>query len=187
MGGLGYEANAIEWNHMIENTDDLKKALGVDSLREMSGEKVLALAHLLQNVELSESVQRALMNLVPEIFTETAKIMDNSVTEALGSNDKSSSGYFDSAAQSKSIYEKLILNSDTPTDVKLRAMEDLARLDEQVFEHDVNNKKFNLEALRLKKETVVKIVSGATVAALVLTPGGRKLLAESARLALPGR
>lgn len=93
----------------------------------------------------------------------------------------------DSVAQSKAIYDKQLQNPETPTEIKMKAIEGLARLDEQIFEHDVNNKTFNLEALRLKKETVVKIVSGATVAALVLTPGGRKLLAESARLALPGK
>ncbi|WP_034651908.1 hypothetical protein [Corynebacterium vitaeruminis] len=172
----------------IKNTDDLKKALGVDSLREMSGEKVIELAHMIQNGELSEGVQRALFNLVPEVFTNAAKIMDNSLSEAVVSNDKSSSGYLGHVEQSKSIYEKLIQDPETTPEIKMKAMEDLARLNEQAFEHDVNNKKFNLEALRLKKETVFKVVSGVVIVAAAVSPSGRKLLVESAKtLALPGK
>lgn len=78
---------------MIDNFDDLKKALGIDSLRELSGEKVLALVKMQQNGEISEGFQRALMSLVPGIFTETAKVMDDSLSEAVMSNDKSSTGF----------------------------------------------------------------------------------------------
>lgn len=172
----------------IENTDDLKRALGVDSLREMSGEKVIELAQMIQNGEISEGVQRALLSLVPEAFTETAKIMDDSLSQAVASNDKSSSDYHKAVAQSKAIYEKILQDPDASDENKKKALEELSRLDEQVFEHDVNNKKFNLETLRLKKETLVKVVSGVIFVAAVVTPAGRKLFIESGKtLEVPGK
>lgn len=172
---------------MIENTEELKKALGVETLRELSGEKVLALTKKLQNGELGEAAQRALLNAFPALFSDAAKVMDAPLSEAVGSNDRSSSGVFEAVEHSKAIYEKILQDSEASEERKKMAIEGLANLDKQVFEHDVNNKKFNLEALRFKQTTVVTIVTGAAIVAATLMPEGRKwLLANARALALPG-
>lgn len=173
---------------MIQNIEELKEALGVETLRELSGENVLALTKKLQSAELGEGVQLALASVFPTLFSDATKVMDAPLSEAVGSNDRSSDGFLESVAQSKALWESVIQDPDASEEMKKMAMERLAILDDQVFEHDVNNKKFNLEALRFKQDTVVKIVAGTAIVTAALMPGGRKMLLASAKaLALPNK
>ena len=128
------------------------------------------------------------MNAFPALFSDAAKVMGAPLSEAVGSNDRSSGGVFEAVERSKAICEKILQDSEVSEEMKKMAMEGLANLDNQAFEHDVNNKKFNLEALRFKQTTVVHLVAGAAIVAATLMPEGRKMLLASAKaLALPGK
>ena len=74
----------------IESVDDLKKALKVDDLRQMSSEKVLTLVQLIQKGQISSGVLSALLSTAPNTMASLAQAMDNSVQNAATSNDKGS-------------------------------------------------------------------------------------------------
>lgn len=165
----------------VETVDDLRRALGVESLREMSGEKVLALAKMWQGGELSEAVQLALLQLVPETFRDMTKAMDGSLTEAVNSNDASSSSYYAAVSETKQILKARLENPSSSEQYKMILLEQIERLDDKLSEHDLNNKRFGLEALHLKKEMLLKVGVGALALGAASTPSGRKLLIDGAK------
>lgn len=171
----------------IESVDDLRRALGVESLREMSGEKVLELAKMWQNDELSGAVQAALLRLAPQTFHDMTASMDSSLNEAVKSNDASSANYYAAAAQTKEILKGLLEDPSTSEEMKKSILEQIRELDNLAFEHDVNNKRFGLQALQLKKETLMTIGVGAAALVVSLAPGGRKLLTEGAKMLALGK
>ena len=65
------------------------------------------------------------------------------------------------------------------------ALDRLERYDNKLFEHDINNKRFNLEALRAHKE-VLGAVLGVTalVGVAAISPEARKTLIKNAPKAL---
>lgn len=181
---------------MIETIDDLKAALGVKDLRHMSGRKVLDLLKMKQGGEISTAVQAQLALIAPETMVKLAKAMDDSVQRAMSSNDQSSANLYSQIAMSKRLLGQIIENPLTTDEARRDALDRLERYDDKLFEHDVNNKRFSLEGLKISKETVLGVATLvlATGGALAI-PGGRKwltenggrLLVEATRKALPGK
>ena len=72
----------------IESIDDLKSALKVDDLRKMSSDKVLDLVQMIQNDQISSGVLSALLTVAPDTVAKLAQAMDDSVQQAVTSNEK---------------------------------------------------------------------------------------------------
>lgn len=180
---------------MIETIDDLKAALGVKDLRHMSGRKVLDLLKMEQNGEVSAAVQAQLAQIAPETMVKLAKAMDDSVQRAIRSNDQSSSNLYEQIAMSKRYLGQIIEDPNTSEAARQDALDRLERYDDKLFEHDVNNKRFSLESLKISKDAVLGVATLVLVTGGALAvPGGRKwltdnggrLLGEVAKRALPG-
>ncbi|MCT2253017.1 hypothetical protein M3G46_10675 [Corynebacterium sanguinis] len=133
---------------MIESIDDLKEALGVDDLRRMSGPKVLELLKMTQKGEVSAAVQSELLYVAPEAMVKLAQAMDDSVQKAIGSNDQSSDNLHKQFSMTKRVLLQIAEDPSTSDAARQDALDRLERYDDKLLEHDVNNKRFNLEALK---------------------------------------
>ncbi len=180
---------------MIESTDDLKAALGIDDFRRMSVDKVLSLVNKVQNGEVSDAVLATLLSVAPDTMAKVAQAMDDSVQKAVASNDQSSDNLFAQITTSKRTLSQIIENPNSSDEARQDALDRLERYDEKLFQHDINNKRFNLEALKISTEAVVRFASVAAISVAAIHPGSRKwlmqnggkLLTEAARAALPGK
>ncbi|WP_295804137.1 hypothetical protein [uncultured Corynebacterium sp.] len=169
----------------IESVDDLKKALKVDDLRQMSSEKVLTLVQLIQTGQISSGVLSALLSTAPNTMASLAQAMDESVQNAAASNEKSSDNFYSSIAFTKRLLAQIAQDPNASEDARRDALDRLERYDNKLFEHDINNKRFNLEALKLNKETLGAIATGVTlVAVAVISPDARKAITKNAPKAL---
>jgi hypothetical protein len=180
---------------VIETIDDLKAALGVEDLRRMSGRKVLDLVKMVQKGEVSSAIQSELQLIAPETMVKLAQAMDNSVQKAVESNGQSSSNLHEQVAMSKRLLGQIIEDPNTSAAALQDALDRLERYDDKLFEHDLNNKRFNLEALKIGKEVALGVALVAATGAAFVLPGGRKwltenggrLLVDATRKALPGK
>ncbi|WP_271799234.1 hypothetical protein [Dietzia maris] len=181
---------------MIETIDELKAALGVKDLRQMSGRRVLDLLKMVQNGEVSTAIQAQLALVAPETMVRLAKAIDDSAKRAIDSNDQSSSNLHEQIAMSKWYLGQIIQDPNTSEAARRDALDRLERYDDKLFEHDVHNKRFNLESLKISKDAVLGVATLALVAGGALTvPGSRKwltdnggrFLVDATRKALPGK
>ena len=180
----------------IDSIDDLKRALSIEDLRNMSSEKVLELVKLIQNGQVDEIVLPALSAAAPDTMAKVSQAMADSFQQALSSNKYSSDRLYDSFDKTKSILRQVIDDPNSSEESRRDALDRLERLDDKLMEHDVNNKRFNLQSLQIKKETI--IITAATTAVIALatvSPEARKLLAQNApkvlsstaKMLLPGK
>lgn len=181
---------------MIETIDDLKVALNEDDLRRMSGEKVLNLVKMVQNGEVSEAVLPALSSVAPDTMVKLAQAMDESIQKAVASNDQSSDNIFQQVAMSKRILVQIIENPNSSDEERKDALDRLERYDDKLLEHDRDNKRFNLEALKISKEATLAVVATFVAISLAaispdsrkwLVQNGGKLVSDVTRAALPGK
>lgn len=181
---------------MIETIDDLKAALNEDDLRRMSGEKVLNLVKMVQNDEVSKAVLPALSSVAPDIMVKLAQAMDESTQKAIASNDQSSGNISEQIAMSKRILIQIIEDPNSSDETRKDALDRLERYDDKLLEHDRDNKRFILEALRMNKETILTVVTTvATISLAAIFPDSRKWLVQNGgklasdvtRAALPGK
>lgn len=164
----------------IESIDDLKSALKVDDLRKMSSDKVLDLVQMIQNDQISSGVLSALLTVAPDTVAKLAQAMDDSVQQAVTSNEKSSGNLYASIAFTKELLAQIVRDPESSPEAKQDALDRLERYDNKLFEHDINNKRFNLEALRAHKE-VLGAVLGVTalVGVAAISPEARKRLSRT--------
>lgn len=169
----------------IESIDDLKSALKVDDLRKMSSDKVLDLVQMIQNDQISSGVLSALLTVAPDTVAKLAQAMDDSVQQAVTSNEKSSGNLYASIAFTKELLAQIVRDPESSPEAKQDALDRLERYDNKLFEHDIYNKRFNLEALRAHKE-VLGAVLGVTalVGVAAISPEARKTLIKNAPKAL---
>ena len=180
---------------MIETVDDLKVALNVEDLRRMSSDKVLHLVKMVQKEGVNEAVLTALRSIAPDTMFQFAQAMDDSVQKAVASNDRSSDNLYAQIDTSKEILRQIIHNPNSSEQERQDALNRLERYDDKLFEHELNNKRFNLEVLKVNKEVVlgIGIAFGAVGMAAVspearkwLVQNGGKMVANVTRKALPG-
>lgn len=180
---------------MFESTDDLKAALGIDDFRRMSVDKVFDLVNKVQNGEVNDTVLATLLSVAPDTMAKVAQAIDDSTQKAVASNDQSSDNLFAQITISKRILSQIIENPSSSDEARQDALDRLERYDEKLFEHDLNNKRFNLEALKISKEAALGFATVVAVSAAAIHPesrkwliqNGGKLLTEAARGALPGK
>lgn len=164
---------------MLENLDDVKQALNIDSLRNMGGEKVMELVGLMQSGQLTEAGKVAVFAAAPELITKVSDAMDETNEQAVGSNDQSSAHFYDHMRQSKEFWASRATDPDATEEERRDARDRYERVDEKVANHDVNNKQFNLEVIKNKKEILL------TAAGFVVLAIGR--LASQGKIPLPRR
>ncbi|OEY23623.1 hypothetical protein A0K93_03565 [Corynebacterium sp. BCW_4722] len=121
--------------------------------------------------------------------------MDDSVQKAVASNDRSSDNLYAQIDTSKEILRQIIHNPNSSEQERQDALNRLERYDDKLFEHELNNKRFNLEVLKVNKEVVlgIGIAFGAAGMAAVspearkwLVQNGGQMVANVTRKALPG-
>ncbi|MCT1450344.1 hypothetical protein [Corynebacterium sp. p3-SID1194] len=169
----------------IESIDDLKSALKVDDLRKMSSDKVLDLVQMIQNDQISSGVLSALLTVAPDTVARLARAMDDSVQQVVTSNEKSSGDLYASIDFTKKLLAQIVQDPESSPEAIQDALDRLERYDNKLLEHDINNKRFNLEALRAHKE-VLGAVLGFTslVGVAAISPEARNTLIKNAPKAL---
>ena len=139
----------------------------------------------LQNGQVDEIVLPALFAAAPDTMAKVSQAMADSFQQALSSNKHSSDRLYDSFDKTKSILRQVIDDPNSSEESRRDALDRLERLDDELMEHDVNNKGFNLQSLQVSKETI--LIGAAATAVVVLatvSPEARKLLAQNAPKAL---
>lgn len=149
---------------MIENLDDVKQALNVESLRNIGGEKVMELA---------------VFTAAPELLAKVSDAMDDANEQAVHSNDQSSASVYEHLKQSKDFWAARAVDPEATEEERRDARDRFERVDERLMNHDVNNKQFNLELIKNKKDVLLAVAGFA-----VLVIGG---LAGGGKLPLPRR
>lgn len=180
----------------IDSIDDLKRALNIEDLRNMSSEKVLELVKLIQNGQVGEIVLPTLFAAAPDTMVKVSQAMADSFQQALSSNKYSSDRLYDSFDKTKSILRQVIDDPNSSEESRRDALDRLERLDDKLMEHDVNNKGFILQSLQANKETIIiAAATTAVIAVAAVSPEARKLLAQNApkilssttKMLLPGK
>ncbi|WP_313679647.1 hypothetical protein [Corynebacterium stationis] len=164
---------------MIENLDDVKQALNVESLRNIGGEKVMELVGLMQSGQLTEAGQIAVFTAAPELLAKVSDAMDDANEQAVHSNDQSSASVYEHLKQSKDFWAARAVDPEATEEERRDARDRFERVDERLMNHDVNNKQFNLELIKNKKDVLLAVAGFA-----VLVIGG---LAGGGKLPLPRR
>ena len=180
----------------IDSIDELKRALSIEDLRNMSSEKVLELVKLIQNGQVGEIVLPTLFAAAPDTMAKVSQAMADSFQQALSSNKYSSDRLYDSFDKTKSILAQVIDDPNSSEESRRDALDRLERLDDKLMEQDVNNKRFNLQSLQVSKETILigsVLVASAVVATVspevkkLLAQNAPKVLSSTAKMLLPGK
>lgn len=162
---------------MIDNLDDVKQVLKIESMRNMSGDKVMELVGLMQTGQLTEAGKVAVFTAAPELVAKISEAMNETTEHVVRSNDQSSTDFYEHMAQSKEFWAARATDPEATEEERRDARDRYERVDERVSNHDVHNKQLYLEVIKNNKEILM------TVAAVtVLAIGG---LASEGRLGLP--
>ncbi|NII88820.1 hypothetical protein E9230_002790 [Corynebacterium glutamicum] len=125
-----------------------------------------------------------------------SQAMADSFQQALSSNKYSSDRLYDSFDKTKSILTQVISDPTSSEESRRDAFDRLERLDDKLMEHDVNNKRFNLQSLQINKEAFIigsVLVASAVVATInpeaknFLAQNAPKVLSSTAKMLLPGK
>lgn len=158
---------------MIENLDDVKQALNIESLRNLGGEKVMELVGLMQAGQLTEAGKIAVFTAAPELLTKVSDAMDDTNEQAVHSNDQSSANVYEHLKQSKEFWAARAVDPEATEEERRDARDRYERADERLMNHDVNNKQFNLEVIKNKKEVLLAAAGFVVVAIGGLASGGK--------------
>ena len=157
---------------MLDNLDDVKQVLNIDSMRNMGGEKVMELVGLMQSGQLTEAGKVAVFTAAPELLEKISDAMDDTNEQAVHSNDQSSTNIYDHLRQSQKIWAAMAVDPEATEEERRDARDRLERVDERLMNHDVNNKQFNLEVIKNKKEVLLTAAGFAVLAIGGLASGG---------------
>ena len=145
----------------------------------MSSDKVLHLVKMVQKEGVSEAVLTALLSIAPGTMSQLAQAMDDNVQKAVASNDRSSDNLYAQIDTSKEMLRQIIQNPNSSDQERQDALNRLERYDDKLFEYELNNKRFNLEVLKVNKEVVLTIAGGIAFSMAAVSPEARKWLVQN--------
>lgn len=158
---------------MLDNLDQVKRALNIKSMRNMSGEKVMELVRLMQTGQLTEAAKVAVFAAAPELIAKISDAMNDANEQVVGSNDQSSASFYEHMAQSKEFWAARATDPEATEEERRDARDRYERVDERVANHDVDNKHFNLAVIKNHKEVLLAVASLALFAVGGLATGGK--------------
>lgn len=108
-----------------------------------------------------------------DLPAQFSQAMDETNEQLIASNDRSSDAASADIKASRETYLEIILDPNSPEDLKKTAMENLAKLDDNTMELDRRNKKWSDKLADKKAQVLLGVVSSVTVVAVAVVTGGK--------------
>lgn len=152
-----------------QSEDDVKKALGIDSWRNLSRDGVMKLVAMMP--EMNTEVALKIAEQFPDfklLATETLKAVNEQLATTFKSNDKSQKRAQRAFAKAQDAYIKELDRDDLSSEERRDLYERILDAARQVDAKDERNKQFIVKALSVVGATV-----GVVAVAAVAFVGGR--------------
>lgn len=154
----------------LNNEDDVKKALGITSFRELSKDGVMRLAAMMP--DLPKEVALKIVAQFPEfrlLATETLNVVAERHESTLKSNKWSQKQFHRGIEATRNIFNAE-LQKDIEPEQRVTIYEQILELNKMEFDKDDKSKAFLLEALKILAQIV-----GAVLLTAVVFVGGKFL------------
>mgnify|MGYP000104812518 CR=1 FL=1 len=158
----------------LKNEDEVKKALGLDSWRNLSKDKIVAFAAMMPDI--ASDVRLKLIEQFPkfkEFAVDLIKSLEQTQKDVLDSSDKSESNFHENQREILNIL-KNELDRDLTDSQREAAMDFLKDVSDKSFEKDSEGKRFR-DGLFQKTAAV----AGAAIVAAVIFVGAKVAIEKS--------
>jgi hypothetical protein len=157
----------------LGSEEDVKKALGIKSFRELSKEKVLALAASMP--EMANEVRLKLIEQIPAVqkfALDAVNAVERTFSKTIDSDDESGKRLQESFSDIRKVIQGELDRDDISEEHRRFLMKKLLDTSKTESEKDTESKKFRAEQAAETRNSVLMIV-GLAVLTAILFAGGK--------------
>ncbi len=156
----------------LNDEESVKKALGINSFREMSKEKMLSFAATMP--DMAKEVRLKLIEQIPafrEFALDAVNVAERTFTRTMDSNDEGRDQLHDAFADVRNAIKGQLAHDDITEEHRRYLIEKLIQVSQAESEKDSENKQFNAQQTDATRKTVVTLAGIGVIAAVVLAGG----------------
>ncbi|MDT3317697.1 hypothetical protein Q9S71_12790 [Microbacterium sp. KSW4-11] len=169
----------------LSNEGELARALDVPDLRNLSDEKKLEIAAMMDDI--AEPLRSQLYDLIPglrDAALEAVTAFERIYGLELDANDKNQKRLHDSLESTRSAIRDRLQREELSAEQEATLLAALARVDELAARKDTENKAFIADQARETRRGVALVQIGVPIATAIVVLGAQALL-KSGNLRLP--
>lgn len=167
----------------LDSEEEVKKALGIKSFREMSKEKTLALYAALP--DMANEVRLKLIEQIPTVqkfALDAVNVIEQTFEKTLESTDKSQEKLHDSFSEVRSVLKGELARDDISEEYRRYLIEQLGDDLKEQASKDTENKEFVAAQADDTRKSVI-IITGIAILAGVVLAGGKVMLSRDDEIA----